>query len=69
MFSYMLVHCPICRGEFDGMRGYGRADKCCCKQCYDEWEWRKTLAIMGKPYQPRKDTTNGHGQAEDATGH
>jgi len=53
MFSFMRVHCPICKSEIDGMRGYGREAKCCDKECYEEWEWRKTLAIMGKPYRPK----------------
>jgi len=52
MFSYMKVHCPICKTEMNGMRGYGREAKCCDQECYQEWEWRKTLAILGKPYKP-----------------
>lgn len=46
-FSYMRVHCPICKSEMDGMRGYGREARCCDAECYREWEWRRTLAIMG----------------------
>ena len=53
MFSYMKVHCPICRSEFDGIRSYGSQSHCCGKDCYDEWQWRRTLAIMGKPYEPQ----------------
>lgn len=53
MFSYMKVHCPICRREFDGMRAYGRESHCCSKECHDECEWRRTLAIMGKRYEPQ----------------
>ena len=52
VFSYMKVHCPICRSEMDGMKGYGRDAHCCDKECCTEWEWRRTLAIMGKPYTP-----------------
>lgn len=55
MFSRMAVFCPICRIEMDGMRGYGRTANCCDKECYDEWEWRKTLAILGKQYAPREN--------------
>lgn len=51
MFGYMKVHCPICKREFDGMRAYGRDWKCCCKECHDEVEWRRTLAIVNKPYE------------------
>lgn len=54
MYSYMKVYCPICREPFNGMEGYGRIDatRCCNKECYQEWEWRKTLAILGKEYYP-----------------
>jgi hypothetical protein len=55
VFSYMKVHCPICRCEFDGMRPYGREAHCCSRECYKEWEWRQTLAIMNKPYKPQPD--------------
>lgn len=54
MFGYMKVRCPICGGEMDGMKGYGREARCCDKECYEEWEWRRTLAILNKPYTPRK---------------
>lgn len=53
MFSYMKVFCPICCSEMDGMQGYGREARCCSKQCHDEWEWRKILAILGKEYTPQ----------------
>ena len=53
VFSHMKVHCPICKAEIDGMKAYGREALCCDKECYEEWEWRRTLAIMGKPYKPR----------------
>lgn len=53
-FSRMSMYCPICRTEFDGMRGYGREWRTCCKECHDELEWRRTLAIMGKAYVPRQ---------------
>ncbi len=56
LFAYMKVHCPICRAELDGMHGYGREAKCCDRECYEEWEWRQTLAVMGMPYTPRKDS-------------
>jgi len=53
VFSFMKVYCPICRSVMDGMRGYGREARCCDRDCYREWEWRRTLAIMGKPYTPQ----------------
>jgi hypothetical protein len=64
MFSYMKVHCPICKAEMDGMKGYGREARCCGKECYEEWEWRKTLAIMNRPYQPKTRTPKRSFQAE-----
>jgi hypothetical protein len=42
------VYCPICRNLFDWMRGYGRDCRCCCKECHDDFEWRRTHAILGK---------------------
>jgi hypothetical protein len=51
-FSYMECYCPICRAEMDGMHGYGK-ENCCTLSCHEEWEWRRTLAILGKPYQSR----------------
>ena len=52
LFSYMKVYCPICKSEMDGMRHYGRDSHCCGKDCHEEWEWRNTLAILGKEYYP-----------------
>lgn len=49
-FSKMLVYCPICKQQMDGMLSYGREAHCCGKDCYEEWEWRRTLAILGKDY-------------------
>lgn len=60
MYAYMPVHCPICRSEFDGMKAYGRLANCCSKDCCDEWEWRKTLAIMGKAYYAKRAVSNQH---------
>lgn len=53
VFGYMRVHCPICKAEMDGMNGYGREARCCDRECYEEWEWRRTFAITKKPYYPR----------------
>lgn len=53
MYVRMKVHCPICRNEMDGLQSYGREAKCCCRECHDEWEWRKTLAIMGQSYRQK----------------
>jgi len=53
MFSFMKTCCPICMAEMEWMRGYGRDARCCGKECYREFEWRRTLAIMGKSYYPQ----------------
>lgn len=54
MFSYLKVLCPICGNNMDWLKGYGREARCCSKMCHDEFEWRRTLAIMGKQYEPQK---------------
>ncbi len=48
------VFCPVCRQPFDWQHGYGRNCRCCSKACYAEFDWRYTLSILGKPYEPRK---------------
>ena len=53
MFSYMKTYCSICRGDMDGMKRYGKEAHCCSKECFDEWKWRETLAIMGRQYKPK----------------
>jgi hypothetical protein len=53
MFSLCEVYCPICRSPFDWMHSYGAQRRCCGKECHEEFEWRRALAIMGKPYRPR----------------
>ena len=53
-FSFMRVYCPICRQEMDGMKPYGSKSNCCGKKCNDEWMWRETLAILGKPPRPQE---------------
>jgi len=52
MFSVCEIFCPICQKEMDWMNGYGKDLKCCGKKCSVEFEWRRTLAIMGKEYYP-----------------
>ena len=32
------------------MKAYGRVPCCCGKVCWNEWEWRRALAILGKEY-------------------
>lgn len=52
-FSYMKVHCPICKSECDGMKTVGRESHCCDRECHREWEWRRALAIMGEQWYPQ----------------
>lgn len=46
------LYCPVCRNLFNWWRGYGREIRCCCKECHEEADWRRTLAILGKEYYP-----------------
>lgn len=60
------VHCQICAKEFEygvcsGSGGYGPHRECCCKTCYEEFEWRRALMICNKPYQPREKKDFKHG--------
>ena len=65
MFSYMKIHCAICCAEIDGMRCY--SGNCCDKECYQEYDWRKTLAIINKPYYPRPNSRwDPNGKDEEA---
>jgi len=57
VFSYMIVYCPICRGEFNGMMSYGRSN-CCSRICHEEWEWRRTVSILGKEYKEQNVSNN-----------
>ncbi len=50
MFSRCEFYCPVCRQQFDWMRGYGKDIRCCGRECHVEAEWRRTLAILGKEY-------------------
>jgi hypothetical protein len=59
LFGYFKVYCPICRIEMDGMKSYGRDAHCCGKECFEEWEWRHTLAILNKEYYPPKPIKEG----------
>ena len=55
MFTMQPVFCPACGGKgqtnFNGLGTYGRY-LCCGKKCHEEIEWRRTLAILNKPYRP-----------------
>lgn len=52
MSSPLTCYCSICRSEMLFENRYGR-DACCCgKDCWQEFDWRLTLSILGKPYRP-----------------
>lgn len=55
IFGYMKVYCPICKVECNGMKTYGKESHTCSKECHEEWEWRKTLAILNKEYYPKDE--------------
>lgn len=52
MFTHCQIRCAICGTEIDYHHAYGREVACCGKTCHDEFQWRRTLSIMGKPYRP-----------------
>lgn len=55
VFSFHKLLCQICGKEFDtdfcSRGGYGRHRQCCCRACYDEYEYRSVRALLGKPYE------------------
>lgn len=46
------VKCIICGVRIDWHRSYGRDAACCSKDCYDEFDWRRVLSNLNKPYYP-----------------
>lgn len=54
MFSRCELLCCICGAKVNWTpRGEGIC--VCGTECYREFDWRRTLAIMGKPYEPRPE--------------
>ena len=52
LFSNQQVHCNVCGKPFETQfRLYD--GRFCSQECCDEYNWRKTLSIMGKAYYPR----------------
>lgn len=58
MFSRNDVRCCICQEGMDYQQRYGRESCCCSQACWNEFEWRQTLSILGKEYypDPKKET-------------
>jgi len=54
----LLIRCCICavHAPFDWHKRYGMDAACCCKECYEEFDWRRTLSILGKDYYPKPET-------------
>jgi hypothetical protein len=55
MFKKQKIICCICGLEFNSDFNYC-GGYVCSPECKDEYEWRKTLYIMGKEYEPRINT-------------
>lgn len=54
MFTRCGIRCCVCGTDIDWHHRYGRDAPCCGKTCFDEFEWRRTLSILGKEYYPRR---------------
>jgi hypothetical protein len=62
-FSKQIVYCNVCGtkmsteiaqlGKFDG--------RFCSMDCLREFEWRRTLSLMGKEYYPKPNKENNNG--------
>jgi len=56
IFSEQEVYCRTCGKKFKTNFSMFYGGEVCNKECFDELEWKKTLALMGKGYyqNPRK---------------
>ena len=56
LFSKQTVYCNICGAKmFVAIAKSGNFDgRFCSIECLREFEWRKTLSIMGEEYHPPK---------------
>jgi hypothetical protein len=56
-YSKQKVFCRVCAApmetDFSHSPAQGTDGACCGVWCVRELWWRRTLAIMGKPYRPR----------------
>lgn len=52
--------CQICGNPFKPARNFAFGGKVCSRDCHDEYQWVKTLMIMGNKYyiDPRKENSN-----------
>lgn len=52
LFSKQKWFCQICGQEQNKVIGPPWDARVCSQKCWREWEWRKTLSIMGSDYTP-----------------
>lgn len=56
-YSMQKVFCRVCSAametDFSTTPTQGTDGSCCSPGCVRELWWRRTLAIMGRPYRPR----------------
>lgn len=52
LFANQPMICCICKAEIMFSFNYHGVPVCDTK-CWDEYQWRKTLFIMGKKYHPK----------------
>lgn len=59
-----LGYCRICGAlSVPPYEGYYR-DAVCSRPCYEEWQWRRTLRTLQKPYRRRDDADEGEGDLD-----
>lgn len=59
------LHCQICGISFVPNRCFSFGGRVCDRDCQQEYEWVKTLMIMGKKYYPDpKRTGDEKGQTD-----
>ena len=52
MNTPMEVRCCVCTQPMDWNKRYGREACCCSRECYGEFQWRRSLSICGEAYRP-----------------
>ncbi len=57
-FTPCTGRCFVCAADMDWHKRYGRDVPCCGRKCYEEFEWRRTLSILGKDYYPKPVETD-----------
>lgn len=54
-YSQQKWFCNCCGREMHSPPpgAFGRRYRCCSADCVKEMNWRETLSILGKPYEPQ----------------